>query len=57
MFAIEFALQWGTVKDIDKVPPTTATATENVKWEDTQIAQISRSYKDDDYTFWWLHKK
>jgi hypothetical protein len=51
-FAIEFAIKWETVKDIDKLPPTSATA--DVK-EDTQIVQIpkssSSSYKDDDYTF------
>jgi predicted nucleic acid-binding Zn finger protein len=50
LFAIEFALQWGTVKDIDKVPPPAA-ITADIKWEDTEIAQKSKSYKDDDYTF------
>jgi hypothetical protein len=51
LFAIEFAIKWGVIKDIDdKLPPTT-TATADVKWEDTQIAQITKSYKDDDYTF------
>jgi predicted nucleic acid-binding Zn finger protein len=49
LFAIEFAIQWGTLRDIDQLPSTAATA--DVKREDTQIAQISKSYKDDDYTF------
>jgi hypothetical protein len=49
LFAIEFAIKWGIIKDSDKLPPT---ATADVK-EDTQLVQIlkSLSYKDDDYTF------
>jgi predicted nucleic acid-binding Zn finger protein len=46
LFAIEFALKWGIVKDIDKLPT-------GIK-EDIQITSISKSsssYKDDDYTF------
>jgi predicted nucleic acid-binding Zn finger protein len=50
LFAIEFAIKWGTIKEIGQLP-STATATADVKWEDTQIVQISKSYKDDDYTF------
>ena len=52
LFAIEFAIKWGTIKDIEKLPPTATTV--DVKWEDTQMTQISKSlssYKDDDYTF------
>jgi hypothetical protein len=43
LFAIEFAIKWGTIKDIDKSPtilpsePTTTT--------------VSKSYLEDDYDF------
>lgn len=45
LYAIEFAIKWGIIKDTDKVPPTA-----DIKG-DTQVAPISKSYKDDGYTF------
>jgi hypothetical protein len=48
LFAIEFAIKWGIIKDIDTLPPT---ATPDVKEDTIQEDQISKSYKDDDYTF------
>ena len=65
-FAIEFAMKWGTIKDIDdKLSPTTTATAEDVNVkergrEDTTVqvvppsSSISKtlsSYKDDDYTF------
>jgi predicted nucleic acid-binding Zn finger protein len=44
LFTIEFAIKWGTIKDIDKVPDPTI---KDVKLDNT----ITKSYKDDDYTF------
>ena len=53
LFAIEFAIRWGILKDIDKQPITITEA--DIKEEDTiQVAPISKSsssYKDDDYSF------
>ena len=52
IFAIEFAIQWGTLKDIDKLPITTTEA--DIKEDTIQVAPISKSsssYKDDDYSF------
>jgi predicted nucleic acid-binding Zn finger protein len=65
LFAIEFAIKWGTIKDIDKVPPiaTEETAEEyvkidtqtNIATKSTAVVVVSaigpKSYKDDDYTF------
>jgi hypothetical protein len=63
LFAIEFAIKWGIIKDIEKVPSDT-TATETAAETDVKLdtAAITttkpvsavggpKSYKDDDYSF------
>ena len=64
LFAIEFAIKWGTIKDI-KVPPIATEETAeayvkidtqtNIATKSTAVVIVSaiepKSYKDDDYTF------
>jgi hypothetical protein len=49
IFAIEFAIRWGTLKDTDKLPIADA------KRDGSTIVAIkptqTMSYKDDDYSF------
>ena len=48
LFAIEFAIKWGTLKDIEKLPA-------DAKQYGSTIAAVkptqAKSYKDDDYSF------
>ena len=44
LFAIEFAIKWGTLRDTDKLPT-------DVKRDIQSVALQSKSYKDDDYSF------
>jgi predicted nucleic acid-binding Zn finger protein len=51
LFAIEFAIKRGTIKEIDKLPITITEA--DIKEDTIQVAPIlksSSSYKDDDYS-------
>jgi predicted nucleic acid-binding Zn finger protein len=41
LFAIEFAIKWGTIRDIDKLPSAAK----------RYLTLVTKSYKDDDYTF------
>jgi predicted nucleic acid-binding Zn finger protein len=54
ILAIEFAIKWGTIKNIDKVLSTTTATTANVKQKTSIVTAINiqpKSYKDDDYYF------
>jgi predicted nucleic acid-binding Zn finger protein len=57
LFAIEFAIKWGTIIDIDKLPTTgidTDQNTSNNKSTEPLVVTVTRtksSYEDDDYTF------
>ena len=45
LFAIEFAIKWGTIKDIDKLP------VEAKRYGATVAGQESKSYRDEEYDF------
>ena len=63
LFAIEFAIKWATIKDIDKVPSSVAAAAAPVVDTDQStsndihaatipvVARRTKSYRDDDYDF------
>ena len=57
LFAIEFAIKWGTIKDIDSPPTDVKGDTTIIKATITttitkpMITSSSLSYQDDEYTF------
>jgi predicted nucleic acid-binding Zn finger protein len=59
LFAIEFAIKWGTIKDIDKIPvaDTNQSTSNDIHATATKpvvvgvAARRTKSYKDDDYSF------
>ena len=54
IFAIEFAIQWGTIKDIDGGLPTEAKVRKKVATTSATTGTVpttKSSYKDDDYSF------
>jgi hypothetical protein len=52
IFAIEFAIQWGTIKDIDGELPTEANVRKKVATVSATVVPTTKSsYKDDEYSF------
>jgi predicted nucleic acid-binding Zn finger protein len=58
LFAIEFAIKWGTVKDIDEIPNIDQSTSNNIQTAATAKAEVvvitarrTKSYLEDDYDF------
>ena len=51
LFAIEFAIKWGTIKDIKKLPPILVEANKRFPVVVQQSNNNTKSYLEDDYDF------